>query len=150
MVERKRKQIGGARSKSVVPVATPATVSRPEVLVEFLFDRGVLSIAVRNVGNRAALKVSVAWDRKIVGLGGTREISRLAMFRNIEFLGPGREVATLVDSSHAYFERGEPLQVSALVRYHDAEGTGYEQRIAHDLEIYRESCFVPHNEGFNS
>jgi hypothetical protein len=122
---------------------------RPEVIVEFLFDRGVFSIAVRNIGDRPALKVSVAFNKKIVGIGGTREISALALFRNIEFLGPCREIVTLVDTSASYFRRQQPTNVSAAVSYRDSDGSTYEATITHDLEIYRELGYVAALPGTN-
>ncbi len=127
--------------------AIDAGRGRPEVIVEFLFDRGVLSIAVRNIGNRPALKVTVAFDRKIVGVGGSREISALALFRNIEFLGPGREIATLLDSSPSYFGRRQPTKISARVTYRDPEGGTYDATITHDLEIYRELGYLVSHRG---
>ena len=118
------------------------TRGRPDVIVEFLFDRGLLSIAVRNIGDRPAFKVSVAFDKKIVGMGGAKEISALALFRNIEFLGPGREIAAFVDSSRSYFARQEPTELSLRVSYRDADGIAYETTIVHDLEIYRELGYL--------
>ena len=36
------------------------TAGTPEVILEFLFDKGVLSLSVRNIGARAARKVAVS------------------------------------------------------------------------------------------
>jgi hypothetical protein len=115
---------------------------RPDVIVEFLFERGMFSIAVRNIGDRPALKASVAFDKKIVGVGGAREISGLALFKNIEFLGPGREIVAFLDTSDSYFRRQQPTNVSARVSYGDADGHTYEATITHDLEIFRELGYV--------
>jgi len=123
------------------PTAEVAS-GRPEVIVEFLFDRGLLYISVNNIGNRPALSVSVKFDKKILGLGGTREISALAVFKNIEFLGPQREIVSLLDSSSSYFRRKQPTKISALITYQDLEKRRYEISIKHDLEIYRDLVFV--------
>jgi hypothetical protein len=77
-----------------------------------------------------------------VGLGGTKDISALALFRNIEFLGPQREIVTLLDSSSSYFKRKQPTKISALIAYQDLEKRRYEISIKHDLEIYRDLVFV--------
>lgn len=111
---------------------------KPEVIVEFLFDRGMFFIAVNNIGDCAAYKISVDFNKKIVGLGGEKEISALALFKNLEFLGPNREVKILVDSSHSYFQRKQPAKVSARISYHDSDNRKYETTINHDLEIYRD------------
>ena len=139
MVQRKpRKAQVDSRSTS----STEGVPGRPEVIVEFLFDRGLLYISVNNIGNRPALSVSVKFNKKILGLGGTREISALAVFKNIEFLGPQREIVTLLDSSNSYFKRRQPTKTSALITYQDLEKRRYEISIKHDLEIYRDLVFV--------
>ena len=139
MVQRKpQKTKSDPHSTSTAEVAS----SRPEVIVEFLFDRGLLYISVNNIGNRPALSVSVKFNKKILGLGGTREISALAVFKNIEFLGPQREIVTLLDSSNSYFKRRQPTKISALITYQDLEKRRYEISIKHDLEIYRDLVFL--------
>ena len=118
------------------------TRGRPEVIVEFLFDRGLLSISVNNIGDRPALNVSVKFSEPILGLAGTKDISELALFKNIEFLGPGREITTFLDRSSSYFGRKQPTRILARVSYTDPEKQAYEQTIKHDLEIYRDLAFV--------
>lgn len=116
---------------------------RPEVIVEFLFDRGIFHIAVRNIGDGPAFSVSVKFDKKIIGLDNKKEISRLPLFNNIEFLGPGREIVTFVDTSHSYFARKQPTKISARITYSDSAKQKYEATITHDLEIYRELVYLP-------
>lgn len=118
---------------------TPAQTSsgRPDVILEFLFDRGCFHIAIRNIGDRPALGVSVSFSEKFSGAGGAKVLSDLPLFRNIEFLGPGREIKTFVDTSHSYFRRKQPTKLSARVSYRDAADRKYEVTIKHDLEIYR-------------
>lgn len=115
---------------------------RPEVIVEILFDQGLLFISVNNIGNRPALGVAVKFSRKIVGLDGRKDISALALFRNIEFLGPGREIVTFLDTCSSYFARKQPTRISARVSYADPEKRKYEVTINHDLEIYRELAYL--------
>ncbi len=117
-------------------------LGRPEVVIEFLFDRGMLFISVRNIGARPATNVAVKFDKRITGLGGTKEITALPLFKNIEFLGPAREIVTLVDTSRSYFHRKQPTKLTAQVSYLDLEKQQYETRIKHDLEIYRELSYV--------
>ena len=139
MVQRKPQK---TKSDSHSTAAAEVASGQPEVIVEFLFDRGLLYISVNNIGNRPALSVSVKFDKKILGLGGTREISALAVFKNIDFLGPQREIVSLLDSSSSYFKRKQPTQISASITYQDLEKRRYEISIKHDLEIYRDLVFV--------
>jgi hypothetical protein len=136
------------KSKTPTDVASSETGNsnrKPEVIVEFLFDRGVLSIAVNNIGDGAAYKISVNFDQKILGLGGERDISTMALFKNVEFLGPRREITTLVDTSYSYFKRKQPERISAQVTYHDSQGRAYKTTVAHDLRIYRDLTYTDHD-----
>ena len=114
----------------------------PEVIVDFLFERGLLFIAVENIGDRPAHKVTVRFRQPIHGLGGQKDITSLAMFKNIEFLAPHRSIQTFMDSSHAYFERGEPAHVGMEVAYIDNEGHQFGGIIQHDLDIYRDIIYL--------
>ena len=145
MVDRKSQKAG---SKELTSSSTSDSGnSRPEVIVEFLFDRGLFLISVNNIGGRPATKISIEFDKKISGLGGSKEISGLRLFKNIEFLGPKREIVTFVDSSRSYFARKQPTRISARVSYSDSEKNKYESVIQHDLEIYRELAYLPSNCG---
>lgn len=114
----------------------------PEVIVDFVFNEGLLFISIKNIRNEPALKVSVRFDQRIRGLGGNKEISALPLFRNIEFLAPNKEITTFLDSSSSYFGRGEPTKISALISYQDTSGNKYTVTINHDLEIYREIGYI--------
>ena len=117
---------------------------RPEVIVEFLFDRGLLFISVNNIGERAAINVSVKFDQKFTGLAGSKEISKLALFRSLEFLGPQREIVTFLDSSASYFQRQQPVNISARISYQDADSRKYEEIIRHNLDVFRELVYLDH------
>lgn len=119
---------------------------RPDVILEFLFDCGLLHIAVRNLGDRPALGVSVKFNRKFTGAEGRSRVSDLLLFKNIEFLGPGREIKTFLDSSYSYFRRKQPTSISARVTYRDSTDRKYESTINHDLEIYRDLLYLADNE----
>lgn len=115
---------------------------QPNVIVDFVFDAGLLFISVKNIGERPALAVSVTFDQRLVGVGGTKEISALPLFRNIEFLPPQREIRAFLDASAAYFARKEPTKISARIAFRDPDGGRYAREVAHDLEIYREIGYV--------
>jgi hypothetical protein len=114
-----------------------------DVIVDFEFDRGLLFVAVRNLGDRPALDVQTTFDKPFKGLGGAREIDRLRLFKRIRFLAPGREIRTLLDSSTAYFARKEPTVLTATVSYRTAAGERRRHSITHDLSIYRDLAYVP-------
>lgn len=111
--------------------------ARPEVIFEVLFEEGNLFLALRNIGARPALSVRTQLKPAFKGLGGAEDYTRMPVFRNIEFLGPGREIRMLLDAAGAYFARDEPTAIAAVLTYADDAGQKYETRVRHDLEIYR-------------
>jgi hypothetical protein len=108
-----------------------------DVVLDVLFCDGLLFLSVRNIGPRPVFEVSVTFDRPVIGLGGTCEISALPLFRHIEFLAPGREIRAFLDSSASYFGRGEPERISARVAYRDERGRRQAFTITHALDIYK-------------
>ena len=124
------------------PGSAAQAVSRPEVIVEFLFDKGLFFIAVRNIGNRPAHEIKIKFDKKFSGPNKEREISSSALFRGLPFLGPQREISFFLDHSSSYFSRKQPTKISAQVAYSDPEGQKYQTKIDHDLEIYRELPYL--------
>src|SRR4051794_21936979 len=106
------------------------------VIVDFEFERGVLMIVVRNLGEGPALDVKVEFDKSFRGLGGTREMNGLALFSKLRLLAPGKEIRTLLDSSAAYFARKEPTLLTATVSYRTPAGEPRRHVLTHDLSIY--------------
>jgi hypothetical protein len=118
-------------------------VRRPEVVLDVVFEDGLLFLAVRNTGDAAALGVSCKFRRRLRGLGGTEDVSKLPLFEHIAYLGPGREIRTLLDSSAAFFAREEPTRVAVTTSYADASGHAYRSTVEHELAIYRDLAYVP-------
>lgn len=129
-------------STSRVPEPGRDDAARPDVLVDVVFDDGVLFLSLANFGTRPAVKVVCRFDRPFRGLGGTVDVSRLRLFRSLEFLAPGREIRTLLDTSAAYFARREPTKLAATLTWRDEDGRRYERRITHDLAVYAELTYV--------
>jgi hypothetical protein len=110
----------------------------PYVIVDFIFDRGLLSISIKNIGSRPAFAVRVEFSQKIMGVEGTVEVSALPLFRGLEFLPGGKEISTFLDSSASYFRRKQPVKVTTRISYEDARGGSLTNTIRHNLEIYRD------------
>jgi hypothetical protein len=123
--------------------ATPAHERRPEAVLDVVFEDGLLFLAVSNLGDAPAYGVSCAFDGKVSGLGGSKDLSLLPLFENIALLAPGREIRTLLDSSSAYFARDERTTLPVTIRYADADGRAFETTVVHDLAIYRDLAYVP-------
>jgi hypothetical protein len=124
----------------------PESGVEPQVIVDFEFERGLLFVVVRNLGDRPAEDVKVEFDKRFTGLGGSREMNRLALFARTRFLAPGKEIRTFLDTSDAYFARKEPTLLTANVSYRTSAGQPRKHAITHDLSIYRDLAYVPEGE----
>lgn len=114
----------------------------PEVIVDFVFEDGLFFISIRNISDKPTFNVSIKFDKKILGVEGSKEISELPLFKNIEFLPPKKEIVTFLDTSASYFKRGEPTKISTRISYQDFKGTKYTTTINHDLDIYKEIGYI--------
>ncbi len=129
-------------SRASTAPETAATTARPEVIVDFRFDRGLLHVAVANIGDAPAHRVTVRFDKKFRGLGGSCEISALRLFRRIEFLAPRKTIETLIDTTRAYFARREPTKLTAAIAFRDPQGRVHKRLITHDLSIYKDLVYL--------
>ena len=111
------------------------------VVVDVVFEGGVLHLELANLADRPALNVSCRFEPTLVDLEG-RDVSKLPLFRHVEFLGPRRRIRTLLDSQAGYFAREAPTRVSVAVEYERPQGERAVTRVAHDLEIFRELAYL--------
>ena len=114
---------------------------RPEVIVDVVFADGLFFLSVANIGDRPALDVQTTFNRKLVGLGGTKDVAALPLFRRIAYLAPGKEIRTLLDSAPSWFARTRSTALTARVTYRDDATEEYRGTMTHDLEIYRELAY---------
>jgi hypothetical protein len=114
----------------------------PEVILDVVFERGLLFLVVTNIGERPALAVRVKFEQPLSGLGGTKRIDRLALFRKLEFLAPRKSVEVFLDRSDAWFARGEPTRLAAAIAWRTPEGERRSATVHHDLEIYRDLGYI--------
>jgi hypothetical protein len=117
-------------------------VGRANVILDFVFDDGLLFVSLANIGEEPALDVAVEFNEPIHGADGL-EIGGLALFRRLTFLAPGKTVTAFVDSTAGYFGRGEPEKVAAVIRWSEPDAEACSATIRHDLGVYRDLPFVP-------
>ena len=113
-----------------------------EVILDVVFDQGLLFLEVANIGDRPAERVRIRFGERFSGVGGSKRIDRLTLFRKLEFLAPRKSIHVFLDRSAAYFARGEPTQLTAEIVWRTTEGERRASTIHHDLEIYRDLGFV--------
>ena len=113
-----------------------------DVILDVVFERGLLFLVVANVGERPAHGVRVKFAERFSGVGGAKRIDRLALFRQLEFLAPRKSIEIFLDRSAAYFARGEPTRLTAAVSWRTTDGERRRTTILHNLEIYRDLGYI--------
>ena len=113
-----------------------------EVILDVVFDRGLLFLVVENIGDRPAHSVRIKFEQPFSGVGGAKKMDRLALFRRLEFLAPRKSISVFLDRSASYFAREEPTQLTAAISWRTPEGERRSSTINHDLEIYRDLGFI--------
>ena len=108
------------------------------MIVDFVVDGGMLFVVLKNIGVARAIDVITTFDRRFRSIGGSRDISAMALFRGVEFVPPAKEFRQLVDSIGAYYARQEPLRLTATVTYADRREQPFKDTMSHNLEIYRD------------
>ena len=116
----------------------------PNVIVDFIFDRGLLSISISNIGIQPAYHVKVEFSHKLMGMEGAVEVSALPLFSQLEFLPGGKQITTHLDRSASYFRSRQPVQITTRITYTDASSAEHSNTIRHNLEIYREIGYTNH------
>jgi hypothetical protein len=111
------------------------------VVVDVVFEDGLLYLELANLAERPALSVTCSFDPPLVDLQG-RDVSKLALFGRLEFLGPGRRIRTLLDSTAGYFARESASRVTVVVGYERPDGERRETTLTHDLDVFRELAFL--------
>ena len=115
---------------------------KPDVIVDFVFDRGVFYLVIANIGDAPACDISVKFDREIWGLEGKKLISAMPLFTGVYFLPPQKKIATFVDTSASYFRRQQPVNIKIRITFQDRDHNRYRSNIRHNLEIYRDIGFI--------
>ena len=111
---------------------------RPEIVVDFAVEEGLLNVSLKNVGGSSAYRVRTVFDKPFRGLGGEKCISEMRIFREVAFMPPQKEFTQYIDLLVNYAKRKEPMRIKASVSYTDRDSNRYQGTMAHDLRIFLE------------
>src|SRR5262245_61253516 len=95
---------------------------KPEVIVDFVVEEGMLHVYLKNVGDSSVYRVRTVFDKPFYGLGGKKLISGMRAFREVAFMPPGKEFCQFVDVLGAYLKRKEPMRLKVTIAYRDRAG----------------------------
>jgi len=118
-------------------------VTGPYVVVDTALADGLLWLIVENVGDEPAHRISVRFSRRLMGLGGSVEISALPLFQDLGFLGPGRNHRVVLDRADLHLRNRRRHVFTAVVEFHDDRGRSQTTKQRHNLDIYQEYPTTP-------
>jgi len=111
----------------------------PDVIVDFEYDyEGLLFIVIENIGNDSAYNTSVRFNRRVLGMQKTKNISSLRIFQTLKFLPPGKKIKILVDLFQSYLACKQPMKISTVVFFRNKSKQRFQNSIQHDLSIYKD------------
>jgi len=128
-----------AVKKSTTKTENSKPGKNPDVIVDFEYDdEGLLFIVIKNIGNDSAYNTSVRFNKKILGIQKTKNISSLRIFQALEFLPPGKEIKILVDLFQFYLVCRQPMKISTVIFFRNKSKQKFQNSIQHDLSIYKD------------
>jgi len=143
-VSTKRKVV----AKRARPTAKTIRLGAFDVVVDFIFDRGLFFISVKNTTDKPVFNIRSVFNKKIFGVpddkrpGQRINVATLPMFKNISFLAPHRELKTFLDTSHSYFKRKQPAKITVRYTYQNSRGFNFVNSVVHDLNIYKQMSYI--------
>ncbi len=97
----------------------------PDVIVDFVFEDGLLFLAVINIGSEPAERVRIVFDPLVKGRGGSVSVTERPLFRNVSSPWARALDPHPFGSASAYFARCEPERITVNVSYCDRAGQNF-------------------------
>ena len=120
-------------------IENPKLEKNPDVIIDFEYnDEGLLFIVIENIGNDSAYNTSVKFNKKILGMQKTKNISSLRIFQTLKFLPPGKKIKMLVDLFQFYLACNQPMKISTVIFFRNKSEQRFQNSIQHDLSIYKD------------
>lgn len=110
----------------------------PVVLLDLDYIYGAFELVLVNIGTDAVSDVGVSFSRDLIGIGGTKVISNLPLWKHVHLLRPGREIRVFFDSAANVLRAGPQEPFSATVAWHTFDGERHTATYKHHFETYRD------------
>ena len=119
----------------------PTAVEDDGVVVDVVFESGLLFLELGNLSDRPALGVSCVFEPTLTD-GAGRDVSKLPLFRAVDYLGPRRTIRTLLDTSAAFYGRKPPPKLKVTTRFKRPGGAAQSTVVTHNLAVFRDLSYV--------
>jgi len=117
----------------------------PDIIVDFEYNDGMLFIVIENIGDDPAYDASVRFNKKILGMQKTKNISSLRIFKLLKFLPPGKKIKMFVDLFQFYLTSKQPMQIKTIIFFRNKLKQTFQNSIQHDLSIYKDFVEIYHD-----
>ena len=110
----------------------------PVVLLDLDYTDGAFELVLVNTGPDPAFDVRVDFSRQLVGIGGSKAISELPLWKRLSVLRPGREIRVFYDSAPNVFRTKGKRKFAAPVKWRTSAGATETAVYQHDFDTYRD------------
>ena len=110
----------------------------PEVILDFEYTNRQLFIVIENIGGKPAYDIQVKFNKKIMGLQKSKDISDMKIFSMLKFLPPHKKIRIFVDLFQSYLSSKQPLKIKTEIFFKNKKLQKFENLINHDLTIYKD------------
>jgi len=110
----------------------------PVVLLDLDYTDAAFELVLINIGNDPVFDVGVSFSRELIGIGGSKAITNLPLWKHLHLLRPGKAIRVFFDSGPNVFRSGLPEPFSATVAWHSFDGERHTATYKHDFNAYRD------------
>lgn len=110
----------------------------PDVILDFEYTSGQLYAIIENIGEDSAFDVIIKFNKRILGIQKTKNISSLSIFNSLKFLPPKKKIKIFVDSFQSYVLSKQPLKIKVVISFKNKLKKEFRNTITHDLSIYED------------
>jgi len=113
------------------------------VVVDFVVEKGLLFLLIRNHSDNPAFNVKIKSNMQIrfSPFAGNKPANTffddLPIFKGITYLAPRKEIRVFVDGFLSYMMHGQPMKIMFTVTFDTPDGLHVGNNILHDLGIFR-------------
>lgn len=108
------------------------------VLLDLDYTDGAFELVLANSGPNPVFDVSVEFSHPMLGIGGTRVISDLPLWKRLTLLRPAKEIRVFFDSAANVFRKEDQREFTATVRWRTGNGAAHEAVYEHSFDTYRD------------
>lgn len=117
------------------------TYEQAHIIVDFEIDPELVFITIKNLSDIPALRLRIRPSNAIIGLGGSKDLSTLAIFKEISYLAPYKEIRVFVDEHESFFRNLKNTRISFTIAFEDETGKPIRHTIHHELAIYKDLIY---------